>query len=1190
MKTFTKYIASCLWMIFCVSNLVAQDTDYTGPVDPAGDISAIRAGYMNGNRLLLYFENNTQIADYPALGTSRWPNDYTGQRMIDVASVLVGSEVYIYQDSIPLGDLTDPRFYETDAIDTLYFVQSHSYSDASPDLNYDGTVEWGLYPVPGYCNETQDYVAMSNKPESWPLEGWPITGLTKMWPGEWNGRFGRGITKAALESYFVANDAQDMENIIVRNDPDENLISDEPRYLPRPGVFIGDVNPDVTIQRGLPWGGLGLRIEVRGYQWSNNEAQDIVFWEYNIANISDYTLPTSAFGYYIDNSIGGDASGENEVAYRDKIYDLTYVWERYGEGEGGRLPGTMGYAYLESPGRAFDGIDSDDDGIIDEKRDNPAGEWVGPNIGLDGMTIDEEKFRNYFHREPQWHWEGDEDQDWRSGVDPDGDGMYAYQDEHGEWILEPGAFVGDDVGIDGVGPYDLNYNGPDADGTEGNNKPDFLAGKGEPNFGPLDIAESDMLGLTSFLLFNWDEWRNIFRLTINEDENVWEQMSSDSLSEYLIAGSVGSMYMIFASGEFPFYQGQTERVSMAFMCAYENLADLNSSQHRAYNLFRLKDVAQVIYERDYQFAQPPVMPTLTATPGDGKVILTWDDFSDTKTREPLLQSVNDFEGYKLYKSSDKFMSDPQVITDGKGSKKFRAPIFQCDKVDTIRGYCSFGGEIDGHLVYLGDDTGIQHYFVDTDVQNGRTYYYALVAYDYGIEDLNIAPAENMVDIELDESENIVRVGKNIQIVTPGQKAAGFVPAHLTINTEQSSERLVNGEIIPYVMDASQIQPDHTYKIKFKCDTSDFYTSRTARHYRDGMLSTSAIEVYDVTQTPPELVYFEDSTNASLINNIKYIEELDVYQLTPATEVYTDVFLGIQCGISVPQDTVIIDRNRTGWINGQAPINITVGEVTQYFPYDYQIVFDPEQEYQALSSQPRRISDVDDSTRYERDEEFFYGLTYPFYVINPFFTDSLGNPEKLDLVLLDENQNGEFDWDTDRILVGYPLWRRNAYRFTGTVFSFDFKQAQTADNPTSAGDVYNLALTRPLSFLDSLCFTVTEGTDLDQSRIKTTMDSIKVVPNPYIVTNMMETAVANQYLNQRRRILFTHIPADCIIRIFTSSGVLVDKIDVANEPSNGTVHWDLLSREGLEIAAGMYIFHVKSNVTGDEKVGKFAVIK
>ena len=100
----------------------------------------------------------------------------------------------------------------------------------------------------------------------------------------------------------------------------------------------------------------------------------------------------------------------------------------------------------------------------------------------------------------------------------------------------------------------------------------------------------------------------------------------------------------------------------------------------------------------------------------------------------------------------------------------------------------------------------------------------------------------------------------------------------------------------------------------------------------------------------------------------------------------------------------------------------------------------------------------------------------------------------------------------------------------------------------------------------------------------------MVPNPYIGTNMMETAVLNKRLNQRRRIMFTNIPAQCVIRIFTTSGILVDKIEVNNEPADGTVSWDLKSREDLEVAAGMYFYHIESTTTGDEKIGKFAIIK
>ena len=105
-----------------------------------------------------------------------------------------------------------------------------------------------------------------------------------------------------------------------------------------------------------------------------------------------------------------------------------------------------------------------------------------------------------------------------------------------------------------------------------------------------------------------------------------------------------------------------------------------------------------------------------------------------------------------------------------------------------------------------------------------------------------------------------------------------------------------------------------------------------------------------------------------------------------------------------------------------------------------------------------------------------------------------------------------------------------------------------------------------------------------------MKNIKVVPNPYVATNVMEPAVSNQFLNQRRRLLFTNIPAQATIKIFTVSGVLVDEIKVNNEPDQGIIHWDMLTRENLEIAAGMYIYHIESSVTGDSKLGKFAVIK
>jgi len=140
------------------------------------------------------------------------------------------------------------------------------------------------------------------------------------------------------------------------------------------------------------------------------------------------------------------------------------------------------------------------------------------------------------------------------------------------------------------------------------------------------------------------------------------------------------------------------------------------------------------------------------------------------------------------------------------------------------------------------------------------------------------------------------------------------------------------------------------------------------------------------------------------------------------------------------------------------------------------------------------------------------------------------------------------------------------------------------------DVYQIKYRRPFWISDTLTFNIQSEAGLNKQELTATMDDIKVVPNPYVATNEMEEAVANPFLNQRRKIMFTHLPAQCTIKIFTSSGILVDHIDVNNQADDGIVHWDLLTKEGLEIAAGVYIYYVKSIRTGDEKLGKFAVVK
>ena len=287
---------------------------------------------------------------------------------------------------------------------------------------------------------------------------------------------------------------------------------------------------------------------------------------------------------------------------------------------------------------------------------------------------------------------------------------------------------------------------------------------------------------------------------------------------------------------------------------------------------------------------------------------------------------------------------------------------------------------------------------------------------------------------------------------------------------------------------------------------------------------------------------------------------------------------------MPFKTAQFDWGNSGWIVGNSPMMISPAiDEYQYFPWDYDIFFTTIDSAYIGRTNPSRIYD-DTHTRINRSDLITEGA-YSFYVVNKSFIDSSGAYEIMDLLVHDQNGNGRFDWVGDRILVG-PVTATE--KWAGTVFAIMFFDSTRLPEPD---DVYHVTFQRPFWVTDSLMFTVVSYDSLDKRDLSNKMDSIKVVPNPYVCTNAMEPAVgAWGYKSQRRRLLFTHLPAHCTIKIFTVSGVLVNEIVVNNDADNGTIHWDMLTKGGLEIAAGMYIYHIKAKETGDEKVGKFAVIK
>jgi|FLOH01.1.fsa_nt_gi hypothetical protein len=722
---------------------------------------------------------------------------------------------------------------------------------------------WGFEPVSGYSNDSQGSVAMSTNPNSWPST-WPDKNAS--WAGQWNGYFGQ-VPNASEESYFVMDDDKDEEF----NFPEYNTYNI--RFM-----------PDSTDESRC---GLGLEVKVRGMQWSQFLAQDVIFWLYEVTNKSTTDYDQIVFGMLVGTYVGvtgtDDRPGEydDDWSFFDVERDLTYTGDfdnnvsRNSNWVGSDV-GMVGYAFLESPGNPYDGIDNDRDAaefgqadlfteahfaskvlsIGDELVliDNAFNRSIytmlaGPNtVTTRGLTLvlepgDTLGAEGNEILSPNGNSPNDKivNPNAYDGIDNDLDGLidenyYLHyrqirKDEDGNIlfdILNPTVFANyitglgtfnamidekrddgedndgdwseefDDVGTDGVA------NTSDMDGTEGNGWPD----SGEPNFDITDPDESDQIGLSSFNYF-----APAGDIPMKNDEELWDMMAPGyfdvpaSIQNGIpVSGEDGDF--VYSSGYFPLRSGQTERFSVGLI-----YGDDHSDLLR--NLETVKD----IYDSDYRFPTAPLKPTLSAVPGDGKVTLYWDRRSE-ESIDPVLK-IKDFEGYKIYRASDPNFNDVRTITNSLGTIEGYEPIAQFDLDNDVFGpfypSADLFEQTDGYTFYLGDNTGLQHTYVDNDVQNGRRYYYAIVAYDKGDEALDIFPSENTKLI------NVSTTGEatfdiNTLAITPGGTPPGYESSNGDIPINHV-EVAGTGSLIANIVDPISLK-DHVYKITFLDEATD----------------------------------------------------------------------------------------------------------------------------------------------------------------------------------------------------------------------------------------------------------------------------------------------------------------------------------------------------------------------------------
>ncbi|MDK9700510.1 MAG: hypothetical protein OEM52_10240 [bacterium] len=1137
--------------------------------------------YHNGNKVSTVFYNYGLIGNLGEL-SGEWPQG-TGDEYIGDVNPLIGIE-FVH----PNGD-------------TLRSAITTDGPRGNTDGTSQGGTAWVFEPIPGFAAMpqpgAQGRVAMSHLPSTWP-DYWPDKMYTDLrdyhwktdvndpgWRRQWNGYFGKDQMQADQESYFVVDDQADVEWF---SRPDRNGNN----------VFFYPDSTDSTRR------GLGIRMTVRGLQWSHFLAEDCIFWLYDVTNVSTTPYDKVAFGMVVGTLSGGRNDSRDDLAYFEIENDITYSWDSDDVGSPGWVPvrpgqinvGYAGYAFLESPGNSVDGIDNDGDddsvGVAPTLNIPLITQMTDPHVLSQGDRIVIIDYNTYartvvtLNDTIRVNFRGREflvypgiivdeaGSKGRNGYDDNYNGLIDERQDHAGrkyknyvnnlGILDRMIDEARDDGIDNDMDWsaaidDVGEDGKPATGDTGEG--DGVPTAGEPNFDQTDVDESDQIGLTSFEYFSPPTG-----LRMHDDDGIWDRMSPGRFDNTSPNPEDGDF--IYGSGYFPLLPGQTERFSMALLFG-EDLQDITDN----------KITVQKIYNENYRFARPPEKPTVKAVAGDGKVTLYWDDAAE-RSFDPV--NGYDFEGYKIYRSTDAGFLETFTITDGRGRKVFNRPQAQFDLNNENYGY--FPLLANGASFYLGDNSGLQHVWTDTTVENGQTYYYAICSYDRGDATKNIFPAETPKSILVDVSGELI-LDKNTAVAKPVAPSAGYIPAQ--VQTVQHISGGATGQIFAEILDPRNVRSDATYNITFvdsAAGTIAFHLLRTIGSQTDTVLWNQRFlnENLDLRLVREFSSYYEEKFGIAdgTYDASRYFD----MKIGPVVDGHRLFFLN-------PRTTsLIVEASK--WLHTAAAIpldySLNPANYSQAFltgrewPSDYDLIFYP--------------SIVDTTMHFQWYPQYSWGINLPAKAVN-FRVYNRTRGEFVTIAFDEANSdtvNGGTGiparWDPSNVAL---IFERTTTATSSDTLILTWaltlkKNLYGLGDIPQAGDTLALRIYLPFSggvtgdrFNYSLQSARVDKNSADLSRIR-------VYPNPYVAASTQEPSNSFSSGRGERRITFTHLPSECKIRIYTVRGDLVKTIDHRSALEDGTETWDLRSKDGLNIAYGVYIYHIDSPL--GKHVDRFAVIK
>jgi hypothetical protein len=105
----------------------------------------------------------------------------------------------------------------------------------------------------------------------------------------------------------------------------------------------------------------------------------------------------------------------------------------------------------------------------------------------------------------------------------------------------------------------------------------------------------------------------------------------------------------------------------------------------------------------------------------------------------------------------------------------------------------------------------------------------------------------------------------------------------------------------------------------------------------------------------------------------------------------------------------------------------------------------------------------------------------------------------------------------------------------------------------------------------------DAADLQNGNLK-----VRVLPNPY-------KRQALHDIGQQHKILFINLPTGTKITILDVSGQTIDVLEFnGTNAFDGTLFWDMFSKDGIEVTSGLYIY--VAEYPGGAQTGHFAILQ